>query len=284
MTIAISIKVHDGIVLAADSASTIATLTPEGGTAVINIYNTARKIFNLYRGLPIGLLTWGAGSLGQASISTLTKDLRLRLMGKDPSQEDYKLDPEKYSVKQVASLVRRFFFEEKYTEQLGQSPPDLSLGFIVAGYSPGEDLAEEWKILINKGNCPEPKPVRPKDDTGVTWAGEQEVMNRLIFGYGTELDKVLSEIKVPQDQIPKIINFIKLKLTKAWHYAAMPIKDAIDLAKFFAEATIMYSRFAPGAPTVGGPVDVAAITKHEGFKWIQRKLWYPAELNPKREG
>jgi hypothetical protein len=281
MTIAISLKVHDGVVLAADSASTLAAPTIDGKTAVVNIFNTARKIFNLYKELPIGCVTWGAGSIGRASVSTLTKDLRRRFMGKESGHDDYVLDPKKYSLKQVASLVRRFFFDEKYTEELGQIPPDLSMGFVVAGYSAGEDLAEEWIINIDKGNCPEPKPVRPKDDTGITWAGEQEVITRLIFGYGTELEKVLSEIKVPQEQVPIIMNIIKSRLTKTWHSPPMPIKDAIDLAQFLAEATIMFSRFAPGAPTVGGPVDVAAITKHEGFKWVQRKLWYPEKLNPK---
>jgi hypothetical protein len=30
---------------------------------------------------------------------------------------------------------------------------------------------------------------------------------------------------------------------------------------------------------VGGPIEIAAITKHEGFRWIQRKHFYPAGLN-----
>jgi len=46
MTIAISMKVNDGIVLAADSASTIMAQTPQG-VGVINIYDKANKVFNL---------------------------------------------------------------------------------------------------------------------------------------------------------------------------------------------------------------------------------------------
>ncbi|CAN5397067.1 hypothetical protein BH11ARM2_BH11ARM2_10810 [soil metagenome] len=42
----------------------------------------------------------------------------------------------------------------------------------------------------------------------------------------------------------------------------------------------MYYRFRPGDNTVGGPIEVAAITKHEGFKWIRRKLYYEREMNP----
>ncbi|MBM4293693.1 MAG: hypothetical protein FJ126_02155 [Deltaproteobacteria bacterium] len=283
MTIAISLKVHNGVVLAADSASTLVTPNPDGSTAVINIFNTARKVFNLYKGQPIGFVTWGAGSIGLASISTLAKDLRLRFTNKEPSHNEYWLDQEHYSMEQVANLVRKFFFEEKYTQELRKIQPNLSIGFIVAGYSAGEDLAEEWEINIEKGECSDPKPVRPKEETGITWAGEQEVINRLIFGYGTQLSEVLTELQVPFEQIPTIVEIFKLRLTKPWFYSPMPIKDAIDLAMFLAEATIMFSRFTPGPPTVGGPVDVAAITKHEGFKWVQRKLWYPPELNPKEE-
>jgi len=44
-------------------------------------------------------------------------------------------------------------------------------------------------------------------------------------------------------------------------------------------AAIMYSRFLPGAQIVGGPIEIAAITKHEGFKWISRKHYYEGVLN-----
>jgi len=32
--------------------------------------------------------------------------------------------------------------------------------------------------------------------------------------------------------------------------------------------------------TVGGPVDVALISKGEGFIWIKRKHYFDTELNP----
>jgi hypothetical protein len=59
----------------------------------------------------------------------------------------------------------------------------------------------------------------------------------------------------------------------------MPIKNAIELAIFMVETAINFVRFGPGHNWVGGPVEVAAITKHEGFKWVQRKLFYQRELN-----
>lgn len=32
--------------------------------------------------------------------------------------------------------------------------------------------------------------------------------------------------------------------------------------------------------TVGGPIEIAVITKHEDFKWVKRKHFYRRELQP----
>jgi hypothetical protein len=56
----------------------------------------------------------------------------------------------------------------------------------------------------------------------------------------------------------------------------MPIQDAVDLARFLVETTIGFVRFAVFMPkSVGGAVEIAAITKHEGFRWVQRKASIP---------
>ena len=59
----------------------------------------------------------------------------------------------------------------------------------------------------------------------------------------------------------------------------MPIQDAIDVAKFAVETAAKFARYSMDAETIGGPVEVAAITKHEGFKWVARKHYYSQELN-----
>lgn len=62
--------------------------------------------------------------------------------------------------------------------------------------------------------------------------------------------------------------------------AGMPIADAIELARFMVETTIKFVGFNLQHETVGGPIEIATITKHEGFKWVQRKLFYTAAMNP----
>jgi len=43
---------------------------------------------------------------------------------------------------------------------------------------------------------------------------------------------------------------------------------------------LLAPRGSTGAPTVGGPIEMAAITKHDGFKWIRHKQYYEKRLNP----
>jgi len=281
MTIAVCVKVHDGLVLAADSASTLME-----GISVINVYNNANKVFNLYKGLPIGVVTWGAGGIGPASISTLMKDLRNRLMGRDQNHQEYRIDRTNYTMEDVSQKTRRFFFEENYLTVFQNQPPNEKppLGFMLAGYSSRQGLPEVLEIFISQGgNCEQPRLIRPQEVCGINWNGEPEAITRIVCGFGTQLPRVLEELGVPPEQTAQAMSQIQARLEAFLAIPAMPIQDAIDLTRFLVEATIMFKRFSPGAPTVGGPVEVAAITKHEGFKWVERKYYFDSRINPKED-
>jgi hypothetical protein len=283
VTIAISVKINDGVVLATDSASSVIGTVPQAGgiVGVSNIYNNANKAFNLRKGLPIGAITWGAGGIGNASISTLVKDLRERFSGRDPKHPDWELDPDKYTVEDVAKQLRKFIFEENYVEARKTTAGIPDLGFIVAGYSAGAALADEYLVEITNGNCPPPRPMHKNEESGISWAGMGEALNRLVLGFGTGLPVVMQRnLGVPANQIQTAIQAIQGALQVPLALPAMPLQDAIDLAKFLADLSINFSRFAPGAPVVGGPIEIAAISKHEGFRWVTRKFYFDRNLNP----
>jgi hypothetical protein len=280
VTIAISLKVNDGVVLASDSATTVVG-RPPGARApeILNIYNHANKIFNLHKGSPIGAITWGAGSIGPASISTLMKDLREQMAL--PGQA-WHVDWSQYSVLSIANNVRAFFLE-KYNAAFAEWPSKPALGFIVAGYGSGSEMAEEYEIDFAEGSgqCTDPRQLRPTTESGLTWSGEPEAITRLVMGYGTSLPDVLSQnFGLTIDQLQPAMDVIGGALQAPLVLPPMPIQDAIELAEFLVDATIKYTRFAIGGPTVGGPIEVAAITKHEGFKWVRRKHYYNDTLNP----
>ena len=276
MSIAVSIKVNDGIVLASDSASTLVLSDEKGHQGVINVYNNADKIFNIHKELPIGIICWGAGGIGVASISTLAKDLRKLLLGENTT---WGLDKNNYTTEKVAELVRRFFFEEKYLPTYHDAREKPTLAFFVAGYSFEGEAAELWQVNIDNGECKEPIQVRGQEAFGINWGGEIEAINRLIKGVAPNLSSVLEELGVPKEQIEPAVLQISARSQRALVQSAMPIQDAIDLARFLVQTTIEFIRFNPGAPTVNGPIEIAAITKHEGFKWVQRKHYFDNALN-----
>jgi hypothetical protein len=112
MTVAVLVKVFDGIVLATDSATTIPL--PDGS---VQVYNNADKIFNLHRKLPIAAMTWGLGQVGPASVSAVAKDLRTRFMGEASAAfEDWALEEDSYTIENVA---------KKLAETLKHLSPEL---------------------------------------------------------------------------------------------------------------------------------------------------------------
>ncbi len=281
MTIALVLKVYDGLVLASDSATTL-TMSQGGQSAVANIYNNANKVFNLYKGLPIGAMTWGLGSIGPASIATLAKDLRRRFSGNDP---DWKLDPENYSVRDVAEKAASFLYDDRFekleAEVSARGEPIPYLGFLVAGYSTESDQPEAYEIGLGLGGRPSLVEVVP-DDSGASWWGQPDAIARILNGMSIAFPQALVNrgIVASHDDAVAIYQEVRQELNPQMVTEAMPIQDAIDLAEFLVHATIQVVRFSPGNPTVGGPIEIATITKHEDFKWVQRKHFFQTRLNP----
>ena len=271
VTVAVLVKVYEGLVLATDSATTLPL--PNGD---FQVYNNANKIFHLHRGIPVAAMTWGKGAVGNASISTLAKDFRARLMGEIESS-DGPLDPLDYSVEEVATRLR----DMMYVELAGHPTPGM-LGLLVAGYSSGAAQPEAWLIEGEVGSDPAPE-VRlaaPQDAAGwESWA-QPEASSRLFNGYDPRLlPAVLSQAPPESHQnIRAMFEAVQNDFNPA--HPAMPIADAAKLAQFTADMTSTYTRFHLGSDTVGGPIEVAAITRHEGFKWISRKHYFTADLNP----
>lgn len=275
MTIALAIKVHDGIVLASDSASTVM----HDNFSIANIYNNSNKIVNLDKRLPIGLMTWGLGNIGQQSIATLAKDLRMRFMGKNPEYPEWKIDREAYDLGEVAELTKTFFHDELLSQQVnidqGLAP---ELGVLVAGFSAVDSSARMYSIHTNGLACEGPLP-EVDGVSGATWFGQPEAITRLLLGFSTDTENALIRLGVSDEDAPRYVEELKSQVSTSFIQPPMPIQDAVDFAEFLVDTTIKYTKYSPGYNTVGGPIELAAITRHEGFKWVKRKLYYPAALN-----
>ena len=276
MTIVVSVRVNDGLVLAADSAT---TFFDNDGNAV-KVYNNANKIFNLVKVWPIGAMTYGAGGIGVASIGTLSKDLRQLL---DPSSGDqqFALDQNNYTIEEVAVKAKTFLFDRCFRTAYPDGSPGYFMGYRVCGYSSGATLPEVWEFHIAEKDATSPKRVYGDDQFGVRWAGETEALDRLILGVGSRFTEALEQMGVEPNAARDTHSEMIGKLYATLYLPAMPIQDAIDLATFLADTAAKFTQFSLRAATVGGPIEVATITKHEGFKWVARKHYFSSDYNSK---
>jgi hypothetical protein len=272
MTIIVCVKINDGLVVASDSTTSFF----RNDEKFVQSYDNANKIFNLHKGLSVGAMTCGAGNIGTASISTLSKDLRRRFTGDDPRFADWKIDKATYTMEDVAEKSQIFLSEAAQAAGV-----DVWLTYWVFGYSAGRALPEVWSIIINGKNYPAPTLLQGETDIGPRWAGEEEALDRLILGRTRAI--VASAVKNGMEEAAtlEILGKMLPDLVETLVMPAMPIQDAIDLARYLVETTAGFSKFSISRPkTVGGPIEIAAITKHEGFQWVARKHFYPASLNP----
>lgn len=312
MTIAIMLKVGDGLVLGADSASTL--VADEGD--VYNVYFNAEKVFNLVRGWPIGVVTYGLGGLGGRSVASLAKDLRERLTSSDDA---WHLSETSYTMEDVANGVKRFFYDELYRKEFPQddagtedsatapvvqntaTAPPISdeeqgaaesdapvaaapkpkfeqMGFLIGGFSANARQPEVWQVEARKdGKCYGPTLLGGEEDSGMVWGkGQPEAVYRLLRGYSPRILWGMVKAGMTVEEARK---FLEAAGAEPLVHPAMPIQDAIDLVQYLVDVTCGFVRFTPGAPTVAPPVDLAAITRYESFRWVKRKHYYSAGLN-----
>ena len=262
MTIIVSVKINDGIVMASDSASTLGNN---------QIYANADKIVNLVRGLPIGVMVTGNAGIGSESVATLLKDLRRQL-----TEGDGRIDPDSFTMKEIAERVREFLFVEK-----AAAAGEVWMQLRICGYSAGRPLPEIWDLKVLGKTCDPPLIIRGEDGFGVNWDGEYEALNRLILGTPVGFEEAAKNAGV--STTPEQRSNFTTGVYEHMVATTMPIQDAIDLARYLVETVAGFVRFSLRIQpkVVGGPVEIAAITKHEGFKWVQRKHFYSPSLNPR---
>jgi len=58
-------------------------------------------------------------------------------------------------------------------------------------------------------------------------------------------------------------------------------KELGEVAYSLVELTSRKRRYSSDMETVGGPIDVAILTRNEGFIWVRRKHYFDTELNPR---
>ncbi|MFB3910451.1 MAG: hypothetical protein ACE15D_18835 [Candidatus Eisenbacteria bacterium] len=144
------------------------------------------------------------------------------------------------------AMARQLAAAIRTDASLGGVPPGTERGgFQISGYDSGDiDIGRTSVVRFTVGQDPERDDGPP--EYGVTVTGVRDVVQKLFAN--------------PDGAVTPVPAFGK-----------MTLPDAIDYARYLVQTTPDYQRFADMVPLVGGPIDIAVITKWIGFRWIQRK-------------
>lgn len=261
VTLIVSLRIPDGIVLAGDSISTmmssnevtgdvdvtcpscghqhITTAKLQGAALPATTLSYAQKVFPFLGKFGIG--TAGTGQLTGKTIYFAMRELENEVLSKEEGERPA-------NVSQVARIVgdRAFQLLQEDVHRLGVDintlPDDWeAISFQVVGYE--SEVATTEIISIGKQVR-----IVPFQGPGCTVIGRREVVNAL---WGLTPN--------PED-LPM--------------YNAFSLQDAMAYAEFLINATASHQQFLRTIATVGGEVDIALITPFDNFKWIRQKALY----------
>ena len=251
MSLVVAVKGTEGVVLAADSR---VTLTSQTGWPIP--YDNATKLLTLRAPHSwVGALTYGNATIGGRTPHSLMPEFELTL------------SIDRLTTLEYANALSAFFLS--HWNASGQDPASGMTHFYVGGYSPQQPYGEIYYFAIPRY----PAPVeRSSNDFGMSWGGQNEIVNRIIFGHDPQMLPVLKQFfNLTDQQIEDFRMHLAGRIEYRVPYRVIALQDCVDLATYLIRATITAQSLATDLRGVGGAIDVATITRTEGFNWIQRK-------------
>lgn len=254
MTLIVSLRIPDGIVLAGDSLATMMgdfqafkkvpvtcpscahnheTLAVVDGIHYpATTFSYAQKVFPFMGEYGVG--TSGIGQLMGKTIYFAMRELEAKIQQLPASKRPK-------NVVEVADLIGDHFLELlKKQYKTDQRPIEgRPLGFQVVGYKAG--VAQTIELQIGKTVLS-----KTSNNAGVTVTGMTQLTETFFERYNKE-----------DEEKPAFYVF--------------SLQDAIAYAEFLINTTAAYQTFSKNFASVGGEIDVALITPFDHFTWIRQK-------------
>jgi hypothetical protein len=131
---------------------------------------------------------------------------------------------------------------------------------------------------------------------GISRGVYQSVMGTIYGGLNEFAKDVLGAISLEVEDVPAFTDLVKKSMdtiadtimSEARREHAMPLRRVLgvlpvdqmaDLAETLINLQSLKEKVTKNSETVGGPVDVAIITKNEGLIWVKRKHFFDIGLN-----
>jgi hypothetical protein len=263
MTLGIAFKGPEGIVLAVDSRVTLTAQAPGQNMLIPATFDNATKMLSVSDQKYVGAITYGNGAIGQREPRTAHSFL--------PEFEDdlSKENPGRLSVNDFASRLGVFFMNQwRLSMPENYQGPDMN--FLIGGYDAGAPYGRLFEVKIPSN--PVPLEYNQEGQFGVIWGGQRELTDRLIMGYDPGVPYFLQQqLNLTDQRRNEIQDSLRRTFTIPIPFQFLPLQDCVDLAMTLIRTTMAFQTWMVGVRGVGGAIDIATITRTDGFVPIQRK-------------
>jgi len=273
VSLGIMIKGSEGMVLAADSRVTLFNPVNVGTPNVTQTivipatFDNATKILKVAEQEYVGAVTYGLGAFftthGPRTMQSFLPEF----------EETLKRDKTKrLSVSDFANRMSSFYLER--WNAVVNRPPNLGeeITFLVAGYDEGAAYGRGFSFAIP--NQPAPLELNAAPGAfGITWGGQHDLAFRILYGFDPGvLDFLRAEFNLQPLQLEQLKAKMEARFAAGIPYQFLPLQDCVDLAVFLIEDTIRFQQYRTSVVRgVGGPVEVATVTRDGKFQFISRK-------------
>jgi hypothetical protein len=253
MSIAAAYLVSEGVVLGADSSTTVSI---KGG--VVQLLDHSQKVFEVGENSRLGVCTWGAGNLGKTSHRTIVAQLADNVNLKTTVEE---------ATNKLSELVAPIVDKENIP----------FVGYYLGGWDSESHEPSCFRIDF-----------KPKEVTKealklglCAFSGNASFFTRVFRGFDPLLKVNLKgELKNKLGNVPEnfdtifdeVFNRISIPLLTAG-FQDLPIREAIDFVYSYLHITVKAEKFKFGAPTCGGPIEVGFVSSDRCFRWVRHKLF-----------
>lgn len=277
MTIAACYVSTEGVILSADSTSTVAI----GTSNVIRHYDHAQKLFEIgERGSTLGIVTWNLGELPGLSYRHLVAWLSDDLIANPPATvlecvnrwnvrfwEEYKtrLSTQLARYQALSAIPTKSPNDVKEMEQLQQR---FAVGFCIGGHVRADRTPQAFVVWFNPGMT-DVGAVSAVPQGRPTFWGAAQMLNRLLKGVDPNAYNALRTSPLWHGTLGDLNAIFQPHELGAWFQ--MPLREAIDWIYSLIFITIKAVKFAPIPPVCGGPIELAVITADREFRWVCHK-------------
>lgn len=254
MTAVLKISVLDGAVLASDSRSTV-VLNKES----TQVFDGVKKLFVLHKDVPIAVMAWGLNRLGRVSVAQLIQEARQRFENGAGEFAEWKLDPAKANLSEVAEKVTNFLFHDHYLPALKTPAPAADVSLHFAGFSADGQHPEQVEYVLSGEHIQGPKHAHTKT-VQVNYNGAYT--SRIMGSIDPRAIPAIVKAGVDEDALRKATGQLSSLSLRRLLAPTMPLQEVAALARCIMNSEIVLSRFGPEPDVVGGDVQMIVVDRN----------------------